>query len=66
MGVREVRERGEVGLGVEQHLGDGGELAGEHVGHEVDLGPDLGLAGLGEDCADRGGDHLGVALGHLG
>jgi len=43
-------------------LGDGGELAFEHVGNEIDLGADFVLAGLGEDRADRRGDHLVVAL----
>jgi hypothetical protein len=66
VGLVEVRERGQVGLGVEQQLGEGGELASEHVGHEVDLVADLGLAGLGEDRANRGGDHLGAVFADLG
>ena len=64
--VGEVRERGQVGLGLEEHLGDGGKLAGEHVGDEVDVRADLSLAGLGEDRADRRGDHLVVAFADLG
>ena len=49
MGVREVHERREVGLGVQEQLRDRGELAVKHVRDAVDLGADLGLTGLGED-----------------
>lgn len=43
--VREVGERSQVGLGLQEHLSDGGELPGEHAGDEVDLCPDLLRAG---------------------
>ncbi len=42
-----------------------GELPGEHLGDEVDLGADFLLPGLGEDRADGGGDHLAVAFADL-
>ena len=62
----EVSERREVGLGVQEHPGDRREAAGEHVGDQVDLRAHLGLTGLGEDRADRRGDHLVVAFADLG
>ena len=44
--------------GLAEHLGDLGELALEHAGDLVELGPDVVPVGLSEDRADRGGDHL--------
>jgi hypothetical protein len=38
-------------------------MATEHAGDDVELGVHVLGVGLGEDRADRGGDHLGVALG---
>jgi hypothetical protein len=34
-------------------------LAAEHAGDDLQLLADLGRAGLGEDAAEGGGDHLG-------
>jgi len=45
---------------------DGAHGRQEHVGDLVDLGSDLGPAGLGEDRADGPGDHLGMALADPG
>src|SRR4029450_4800659 len=59
----EGSEGGDVVAGVAQHRLDLGELAAEHAGDDLELGADAGLVGLGEDGADRGGDHLLTALG---
>ena len=48
VGVGEVGVGGEVGLCVQQQLGDGRELGGEHVGDDVDVVPD----GVGVGWAD--------------
>lgn len=56
----------QVGLGVGEHLSDGGECAGEHVGDQVDVRAALGLSRLGEVRADGRGDHLLVVLARLG
>ena len=44
--------------GVAQHRFDLGELPSEHGGDDVELFADVRGVGLGEDGADRGGDHL--------
>jgi hypothetical protein len=56
---REGREGGQVLTGVKQHGGHGRELGRQHGGDLVDLLDDLSASGLGEDGADRRGDHLG-------
>ncbi len=66
MGHREVGEGGDVGGGLAQHGFDLGELAAEHAGDGVELFAHVLGVWLGEDGADRGGDHLCGALGHLG
>ena len=66
MGVGEVRVGGQVGLGVQQQLGDGRELRAEHVGDHVDVVAGGVGGGLGEDGADGRGDHLRVALADPG
>jgi hypothetical protein len=45
-----------------QHRLDGRELPAEHGGDDVELAADVLGVGLGEHGADRGGDHLAVAL----
>jgi hypothetical protein len=52
--------------GVVEHGLDLGQLPAEHAGDDVELLADVLLIGLGEDGADCGGDHLGVAPGDLG
>ena len=49
-------------MGVAEHLRDLGELLAEHRRDDLELLVDVLGVGLGEDRADRGGDHLGVAL----
>ena len=56
---------GSTGAGVGEHGRDDGELRFEHGGDLVELGVHVLGVGLAEDGADRGGDHLGVALGTL-
>jgi hypothetical protein len=50
---------------VRQHRLDLGELAPKHGRDGVQLLMDVLVVGLGEDRANRGGDHLGRALGDL-
>jgi hypothetical protein len=50
-------------LGVAQHRLHLRELAAEHAGDDVELGVHVFGVGLGEDGADRGGDHLGAPFG---
>jgi hypothetical protein len=52
--------------GVAEHRLDLRELAAEHAGDDVELGVHVLGVGLGEDRADRRGDHLGVAFRHAG
>jgi hypothetical protein len=59
---REVGEGEEVLGGGAQHLFHGGELPAEH-GEDLPLVADHVGLGLGEDGADRGGDHLRRTLG---
>jgi hypothetical protein len=66
MGFGEVGERGDLFTGPAQHVGHDREFWFEHRRDDLDLGPDQRPGGLGEDGADRRGDHLGVALGDLG
>jgi len=66
MGDREGGEGEQVFGGFAQHGLHFRQLPAEHAGDDVELLAHLGGVGLGEDGADRGGDHLGVALGHLG
>jgi hypothetical protein len=63
---REIGEGGDVVGGRAQHGFDLGQLAAEHVRDGVELLTDMLGAGLGENGADRCGDHLGRSLGHLG
>ena len=65
MGFGEVGERGDLLSSVAQQFGDGRELRLEHAGDNLDMFTDAGPGGLGEDGADGGGDHVGVALGHF-
>nr|WP_227012984.1 MULTISPECIES: hypothetical protein [unclassified Pseudonocardia] len=41
-------------------------MTAEHAGDHLELVTDHVSLGLGEDRADRGGDHLGVAFRDLG
>ena len=52
-------ERGQVRLGVDQHLGDLGEGVPQSVDDVLVLGDDGLLTGLGEDGRDEGVDGLG-------
>jgi hypothetical protein len=52
--------------GVAHHLLDLGQLPAQHRHNGLELLDYVGGVGLGEDGADRGGHHLGVAAGHLG
>ncbi len=66
---RPVPDRGaaegeELVSGVAEHRFDGGQLPAEHGGDDVELGAHVLAVRLCEDGADRGRDHLGVALGH--
>jgi hypothetical protein len=61
---REPGEREQVVVGVAEHRLDLGELFAEHRGDDLELLMDVLGVGLGEDRADRCGDHLLVALGH--
>ena len=54
----ESAECEDVGAGVVEHLGDFRVGAFEHPGDLVELGLDVLCAGLGEDGADDGGDHV--------
>ena len=63
---REVCEGGDLVGGLAQHRLDLAVSAAEHAGDDVELGADVFGVGLGEDGADRRGDHLRVTLGHLG
>jgi hypothetical protein len=58
----EIGEGGDVVGGLAQHRFDLGQLAAEHVRDGVELLTDVFGVGLGEDGADRRGDHLGRAL----
>jgi hypothetical protein len=51
--VREVGERGQVGLGLAQQLGDGRELPREGVADDFDVLADGVAGGLGEDRVDQ-------------
>ena len=63
MSLGEVREGGQIDLGLQEHRPDLGELPSEHVGDGVELGAD-GLGGrLGEDRADGRGHYLRGVLG---
>jgi hypothetical protein len=62
----EAGERQQLVFCVPEHGLDLRELPAEHAGDDVELGVHVGGVGLGEDGADRGGDHLGVALRHAG
>ncbi len=64
MGVGEVREGGEAGLGAAEHGRDPGEPRREQVGDGVDLLAHERGGGLREDRADVGGDHGRGVLGH--
>jgi len=55
-------ERGVLLLRIAQHRGDRWELGFEHHPDDLDLFLDELAGGLGEDGADRGSDHVGVAL----
>jgi hypothetical protein len=59
----EVGEGGDVLSVVAEHGFDFGELPAEHAGDDVELAADAGRVGLGEDGADRGGDHVAVPGG---
>ena len=59
---REGGEGEEVLVGVDEHVGDVGELELERGGDLVELVGDVVPVGLGEDRADRRGDHLGLGL----
>ena len=48
---------------VAEHLLDIAQLLAEHRGDDLELLVDVLGVGLGEDGADRCGDHLGVAIG---
>ena len=61
---REPGEGEQVVVGLAEHLLDLGQLLAEHRGDDLELLGDVLGVGLGEDGADRGGDHLLVALGH--
>lgn len=61
---REPGEGEQVGVGVAEHLLDLGQLLAQHRGDDLELLGDVLGIGLGEDRADRGGDHLLVALAH--
>jgi hypothetical protein len=63
---REAGEGQQVVLGLPQHRLDLRKLPAQHAGDHVELGAHVLGIGLGEDRADRGGDHLAVALGHPG
>jgi len=56
-------ERGQVRLGVDQHLGDLGEGVLQGVDDVLVLGRHGLLTGLGEDRGDQGVDGLGVGPG---
>nr|WP_042791754.1 hypothetical protein [Mycobacterium avium] len=56
---REIGECGDVVGGLAQHRFDLGQLAAEHAGDGVELLSHMFGVGLGEDGADRCGDHLG-------
>lgn len=60
----EVRERGDVVLGVAELSLDLGELPAEHGRDDVELVAHV-IGRQGVDRADRGGDHLCGALGDL-
>ena len=56
----EGRKRGQVGLGVGEHVGDLGEGVLQGVDDVLVLGGDGLLAGLGEDRGDQGARRLGA------
>lgn len=63
---REIGEGGDVFGCLAQHGFDLGQLAAEHARDGVELLADVLGVGLGEDSADRRGDHLGRPFGDLG
>ena len=63
---REPGEGQQLLSAVTQHPLEGGELAAQHLGDDVQLLMHMGGVGLGEDGADGRGDHLRGALGDLG
>jgi hypothetical protein len=63
---REIGEGSDVLGDLARHRFELGQLAAEHAGDGVELLADMLGVWLGEDGADRRGDHLGGSLGHLG
>ncbi len=64
VGLRGRRERQQVVLRLAEHRLDLGQLPAEHASDDIELLLDVLGIRLGEDRADRRGDHLGVALRH--
>ena len=59
-------ERGQVRLGVDQHLGDLGERGLQGIDDVLVLGRHGLLTGLGEDRGDQGARRLGIGPNRAG
>jgi hypothetical protein len=66
IGLREVREGGDLLHRVPQHHCHHWQLRLQHQRDGLDLGPDQRAGGLGEDGRDRSSDHLALTLGDPG